>query len=477
MKRREFVKTLGGYIAALAAPGCSRRRDTPDPSPPNIILIVTDDQRHDALGCVGNPIIHTPVMDELAAGGIQFEHAFVTTPICAASRASIFTGLYERAHGYTFTKPPLSSTLMNRSYPALLRRSGYFTGFVGKFGIQVEDGVTASMFDRFHSTAYPYFKEVDGEKRHLTDIHGDMALAFLRERPSGRPFCLSLSFWAPHADDGSAQQYFWPDACGELYRDAIIPPSPTSEPEFFEALPDFLKDSLNRVRWFWRFDTPEKYQAMVKGYYRMISGIDRVIGRLREELVRLGLGNDTVIMLTSDNGYFLGERGFAGKWLMHEPSIRVPLIVYDQRLRQSSAGRVITEPVLNLDLAPTLLDLAGLPIPEEMQGRSFAPMMRGRNQPVRTEVFCEHLWDNPQIPQTECLRTGGWKYIRYLKHPEYEELYNLTDDPNESRNLAFDPGQSPRLLALRQRCRELAASAGCHPSPKTPAHYQGKGIK
>jgi len=459
MKRREFVKTLGGCAAALAVTDCARRKDKPDSSPPNIILIVTDDQRHDAVGCAGNPIIHTPVMDNLAARGIRFEHAFVTTPICAASRASIFTGLYERAHGYTFTKPPLSSTLMDSSYPAILRQSGYHTGFVGKFGIEVEDGVIGAMFDRFHSTAYPYFQEVDGKKRHLTDIHGDLALAFLRKRPHNQPFCLSLSFWAPHADDGSTQQYFWPDVCSEMYRDVVIPPPPTSEPEFFEALPDFLKNSLNRVRWFWRFDTPEKYQAMVKGYYRMISGIDRVIGRLREELVRQSIEHNTIIILISDNGYFLGERGFAGKWLMHEPSIRVPLIIYDPRIPQEFVGRIITKPALNLDLAPSLLDLASLPVPKKMQGRSLAPLMRDRNQPFRTEVFCEHLWDHPQIPQTEGIRTDGWKYIRYIKHPEYEEVYNLTDDPNESQNLASDPGQSLRLQNLRQRCRELADSA------------------
>jgi len=458
MKRRDFVKTLGACAAALAAPGRARRR-TLEPSPPNIILIVTDDQRYDALGCAGNPIIHTPVMDDLASRSIRFEKAFVTTPICTASRASIFTGLYERSHGYTFTKPPLSSALMDKSYPYLLRRAGYHTGLVGKFGIKVQDGVVNAMFDRFRSTAYPYFKEEDGEKRHLTDIHGDLALAFLRERPNDRPFCLSLSFWAPHADDGSTQQYFWPEACGELYRDVVIPPPPTSEPEFFEALPDFLKSSLNRVRWSWRFDTPEKYQAMVKGYYRMICGIDRVIGRLQEELVRQGIEHNTVIMFISDNGYFLGERGFAGKWLMHEPSIRVPLIIYDPRLSPAPGGRVIIEPALNLDLAPTLLEMAGVPVPEKMQGRSLVPLMRNPTRPFRTEVFCEHLWNHPQIPRTEALRTGGWKYIRYMDHPEYEELYDLTDDPDESRNLASDPGQSSRLQNMRRRCRELAEQA------------------
>jgi arylsulfatase A-like enzyme len=459
MKRRDFVKTLGGCVAAMAAPACLQREHIPQTSSPNIILLVTDDQRYDALGCAGNPIIHTPVMDDLAARGIRFDQAFATTPICAASRASIFLSRYERAHGFTFTKPPLSYTLMENSYPALMRKSGYHTGFIGKFGIKVEKGAIEAMFDPFHSTAYPYFKEVDGKKRHLTDIHGDQALSFLRERPADRPFCLSLSFWAPHAEDNSTRQYFWPDSCNKLYRDNVIPPPPTSEPEFFEALPDFFKNSFNRVRWFWRFDTPEKYQEMVKGYYRMISGVDRVIGRIREELVRQGIDQDTVIILTSDNGYFLGERGFAGKWLMHEPSIRVPLIVFDPKLPESHAGRVLNEPALNLDLAPTLLDLAGLSVPDEMQGLSLRPVIEGRKHPRRTQVFCEHLWDHPQIPQTECIRTGEWKYIRYMRHLEYEELYNLADDPDERQNLANDPEQASRLKNLRQRCREMAKSA------------------
>jgi alpha-L-rhamnosidase len=220
-----------------------------------------------------------------------------------------------------------------------------------------------------------------------------------------------------------------------------------------------MKDSLNRVRWFWRFDTPEKYQAMVKGYYRMINGIDRIIERLREELVRQGLEHDTVIILTSDNGYFLGEWGFAGKWLMHEPSIRVPLIVYDPRLPQALAGRVISEPTLNLDLAPTLLDFAGLAVPEKMQGYSLVPLLKGQTQTIRTEVFCEHLWDHPQIPPDRGSPYQGLEIHSLPEASDYEELYNLIDDPDESQNLASDPGQSLRLQSLRQKCRELAESA------------------
>ena len=164
-------------------------------------------------------------------------------------------------------------------------------------------------------------------------------------------------------------------------------------------------------------------------------------------------------MLMSDNGYFLGERGFAGKWLMHELSIRVPFIIYDPRMPSEFRGSVLDHMVLNIDIAPTLVDMAGIDVPKAMQGRSLAPLIKGQAGGWRQEVICEHLWDHPQIPQTEGLRTGGWKYIRYLKHPEYEELYNLTDDPNESQNLAFDPGQSLRSQNLRRRCQELAELA------------------
>jgi len=459
MKRRDFVKTVGAAAAALAVPGCREKSDRRrEINPPNLLVIVTDDQRYDALGCVGNPIIQTSFMDRLAMEGVRFEQAFVTTPICAASRASLFTGLYEGTHRYTFTKPPLSHEMMGRSYPALLRNAGYHTGFVGKFGIQVEEGATDVLFDRFHPTAYPYLRETGDGIRHLTDIHGEMAVDFLRRRPKDRPFCLSLSFWAPHAEDNTTQQYFWPPSCSHLYRDVTIPPPPLSDPEFFDALPLFLRESLNRIRWHWRFDTPEKYQAMVKGYYRMISGVDRVLGRLMEELARQGLDRNTVIVFTSDNGYFLGERGFAGKWLMHEPSIRVPLIVRDPRLPRGLGGNVRRDPVLNIDVAPTLLDLAGIPIPVQMQGRSFMGSLRKDIVLDGRDIFCEHLWNNPQIPQSECLRSAGWKYIRYLKHPEYEELYNLNDDPHESRNLAFDAEHAPRLQMFRRRCREKAES-------------------
>lgn len=452
--RREFLRsTLSGI--GLVSLGyvwnsCSTRRKKP-----NIIFLLTDDQRYDALGCAGNPIIRTPNMDWLARNGMRFEKAFVTTPICAASRASMFTGLYERRHGYTFTKSPIRQEYCDLSYPFLLRNAGYRTGFVGKFGIRVPEGVEEEWFDYFYPSSYPYFKDIDGEKKHLTDINMGRAIDFIRETDPIQPFCLSLSTWAPHAHDGEKQQYFWPAACDDLYRDVVIPPPELGEPSFFESLPEFVKKSMNRERWFWRFDTAEKYQEMVKGYYRMISGVDMALGRLLEELKLLNRHKDTIIILASDNGYFLGERGFAGKWTMHDLSVRVPLIIYDPRMARARRGMVDSSFVLNVDIAPTILDLAGLSIPQENQGRSLVPVIDGAEVESRQEILTEHLWDHPEIPQTEAVRTDRWKYIRYPQHTEFEELYDLENDPAEKNNVVFEQRYSEIRAKLSKACDRL----------------------
>ena len=394
-------------------------------------------------------------MDRLAQQGIRFDNAFVTTPICAASRASIFTGLYERKHGYTFTKPPLLKEHTDLSYPKLLKEAGYRTGFVGKFGIKVPEGVEKEWFDYFKPSSYPYFKDIEGQQKHLTDINMDRALDFIRGTDSDMPFCLSLSTWAPHAQDEEKQQYFWPAACDDLYRDVEIPPPVLGEPEFFAALPEFAQRSMNRERWYWRYDTPAKYQEMVKGYYRMISGVDMALGRLLSELKRQGRDRDTIIILMSDNGYFLGERGFAGKWTMHDLSIKVPLIIYDPRQAGTEQGRIESGLVLNVDIAPTLLEMAGVSIPREIQGRSLLELLNGSHPGWRQEFLTEHLWDHPDIPQTEAFRTNNWKYIRYPQHPGFEELYDLQNDPTEKNNLASNKLYSNYLDDFRKRCDRL----------------------
>ncbi len=424
---------------------------------PNIIFILTDDQRWDALGFAGNTIIHTPNMDKLAASGLFFKNAFVTTPICAASRASLFTGLYERTHDYTFGKPKLNDQYMYESYPFLMRKAGYQTGFVGKFGVKVNEGIEDSMFNVSKKTAWPYIKEIDGKKIHLADINGNYAIDFIKSHKD-QPFCLSLSFWSPHADDDEKEQYFWPSYCDSMYKDIYIPVPATADPSIFNSFPEFLKTTMNRQRWYWRYDTPEKYQKMVKGYYKMISGVDSVIGRIRNTLKEQGLAENTVIIFMGDNGLFLGERGYAGKWLMYEQSIRVPMIIYDPRQPQSSRGKVLEEMVLNVDVAPTILDLAGVNIPERYQGKSLTAFYKGHPEDWRSSIFCEHrLEGNPLLLKTECFRDETWKFIRYEDHPEFVELYNLKEDPNEINNLAFDKKYRSKIEFYSHKCDSTAS--------------------
>jgi arylsulfatase A-like enzyme len=194
---------------------------------------------------------------------------------------------------------------------------------------------------------------------------------------------------------------------------------------------------------------------MVKGYYRMISGIDMALGRLLGELKKSGKDKNTVIIFMGDNGYFLGERGFAGKWTMHDLSIRVPLIIFDPRNSGPDKNRVDENMVLNVDVTPTILDLAGVPVPGEMQGRSLVPVISGDNVTGRKEILTEHLWDRPEIPITEAVRTNRWKYIRYPQHPEYEELYDIRNDPDEKINLAMNADFTAIRNMMQKRCDDL----------------------
>jgi arylsulfatase A-like enzyme len=451
LTRREFLGASAAGLGAMAVSPRDAGRPA-DGGKPNILFILADDQRFDTMGCAGNPIIQTPNVDRLAREGVRFERSYVTTPICAASRASIFTGTFERTHGYTFTKPPLTRAFTSISYPAVLRKAGYRTGFVGKFGVAVEKGVEKEMFDFAKFTSLPHVQTIGGVERHMTEVEGESVVEFLRGARPGQPFCLAWCPWAPHADDGNPKQYFWPPAVDDLYRDVQIPVPEMAAPAYYEAQPEFLKNTMSRTRWAWRFDTPEKYQTMVKGYYRMISGIDLVLGRIMAELKRLGLDKNTIVIYTSDNGYFLGERGYADKWLMYDLSINVPLVVYDSRAPREDRGLVKNDMTLNVDLAPTIMDFAGIGVPALIQGKSLRPLL-GRKTPAwRTEIFCEELWDNPEIPQSECVRTERWKLIRYPQHPEYVELFDLQRDPQEKSNLAGDARHTAVLAGMRGDC-------------------------
>ena len=428
---------------------------------PNILFILTDDQRWNTLGCMGDTNILTPNIDRLAAQGVLFQNHFVTTSICCCSRASIFSGQYMRRHGIENFSQPFTDERWAETYPAVLRQNGYRTGFIGKFGVGNDPAVIAmtNKFDFWRGVpgqgAAYFINPKDPSRTHETARFGQEALEFLGSTATNQPFCLSVSFTAPHARDGMPhlEQYQPDERDLSLYTDITIPAPATDNATYFGNLPQSVQNSEGRRRWLWRFDTPEHFEISVKNYYRLISGIDREVGRVMTELEDRGLARNTVIIFTSDNGYFLGDRELSDKVYMYEEGLRDPLILYDPRQPSVNRGRTENAMTLNIDFAPTMLALAGVTPPARMQGRSLIPLVQNRHPADwRTEFFYEHHTLPKLIPPSEGVRTEGWSYIRWLdEKPLLEELFDLKADKLEEHNLATDSKYAQTLAQMRAR--------------------------
>jgi arylsulfatase len=378
------------------------------------------------------------------------------------SRASLLTGQWMSRHGTTAFE--MFDTPWEQTFPARLRAAGYWTGHVGKWHNGKFPGDGYDFGRAYHGRHF--LKQPDGSTVHVTRKNERDALEFLRTRPKEKPFCLTVAFFAPHAEDPHPKQYLYQPESEPLYRDVTVPTPETAGEAFVRRLPPFIADDKNegRARWRERFDTPEKYQQYMKAYYRMVSEVDAACGRVLDELKSQGLLKNTLVVFTTDNGYFHGEHGLADKWYPYEESIRVPLIVRDPRSPASMRGKTNDEFVLNVDLAPTLLAAAGVPAPEAMQGRDFSPLYLAGGQPAqpawREEFFYEHatIRNTDFIPSSQALVRKDVKYIWWpdFKH---EELFDLRHDPHETHNLAADPAQQAVLEGLRERFKELAAEA------------------
>ena len=463
LSRRQMLRASLFAASVAAAPGCVNHllvSKTPTTKVsarrPNLVLLVTDDQRSESLGCAGNTVIQTPNIDGLAARGVRFTQSFATTAICMSSRASILTGMYTRVHGIDDFTKPLARNLFEQSYPMLLRKAGYRIGFVGKWGV---DGGEMPKAD------YDYFQGYQGQgkyfsapgSKHLTVTETEQALEFLHGCKQEQPFCLAISFKAPHIEDEGLFQpqvysrYPYDRALDPLYVDDIVPPIKTVDAA---PLPQFLKESLNCTREASDFYAPN-YQEAMKDLYRLVSGVDIAVGKIVEALEQLGFDDNTVIIYTADHGSFYGEHGFGGKWLMYEEAIRTPMIVCDPRLPKERRGTTSDEMVLNLDVPATVLSIAGILPPSGMQGKSIMPLVLGETPAWRTEWFYENHFRNQKagpIAASEGIRTRDWKYIRYIDtDPMCEQLYDLNSDPREERNLAGDPMYAEHLSALRAR--------------------------
>lgn len=449
-----FISLATSLLCAVSGAAPKTQSDRP-----NIVFLFCDDLRYDGVGANGNPIIETPNLDKLAEAGLSFDRAFVTSAICVTSRASIMNGQYAARSGWRFGKMEgkgLSPEQLATTYHGLLQKGGYQVGYVGKYHI----GRSPEDFFDFNRAFEGQGQFLKKAEPHLTAKIGDQSMDALEyfSLKDDQPFMLTIGFKAPHVQDGQEPPFYPYDEAltGHLYADIEMPPPALDDEAFFQSQPAFIREGLNRIRWRWRLQDPEQYQQSVKGYYRLVSGVDHVVGRVLEKLEALGLSDNTIVVFSSDHGVYLGDRGLAGKWLAHEASIHVPLIVLDPRVPSEQRGTRRNEMALLIDLAPTFLDWAGLDAFEPMQGVSFAPIVRGEKpDDWRTEFFYDHYYRPDIIPASEAVRTERWKYIRYVdREPLYEELYDLRDDPLEANNLAAYPEYAHELSVMQTKWAE-----------------------
>lgn len=440
-------------LTLIGLAGCQGPAKQDAARKPNFLILISDDQRWDQLSCAAQPLIpqlKTEHMDRLAQQGVYFTQAFVTTPICAVSRASIMTGRYVSTHGMNHFRTPLAPDVLRKSYPAILHDHGYRTGVLGKWGMGTEG--TEPIFDVFNAWAHQgkYFHETDRGRIHNAQWLANEARQFLETGDADQPFCLTVCYKSPHHP-------YQPDPRDQnLFADVAIPKRKTDTPQAYRAIQsDMMDKSLNRWCYFDERKDAATRDHFEKNFLRCVMSLDRSIGQIMQTLRELDLEKNTVVVFLSDHGYLWGEHGLGGKWLLYEESIRIPLIIRGPGIAHRMRGEKLPHLALNIDIAPTLIDLAGIAIPEEMDGVSLKPLLRGCDVKLRSDFFLEHVGvidvKHP-IPDSMGVRSEDWKYIRYVNvQPKIEELYHLRTDPLESRNLIDDPNHAATKARLRKR--------------------------
>ena len=500
---------------------------------PNFIFILTDDQRYDLLGTSGNELIKTPHLDQLAQEGILFENAHVTSAICTPSRISILLSQFERKHSVNFNSgTSVSEEAWNESYPVVMKKNGYYTGYVGKNHAPIGDGgyqsgLMDASFDYWyaghgHLSFYPKDRHEifaaakqntqieimdEGVSDFFSNAHKlEGAKHFLNQRPKEQPFCLSIAFNLPHGASTTTMKMLDtdPETYKSLYRDNEIPlpvdyiakkdiKTPKLPPEVLHV--DDRQDIYDFV------DNETDLKERIIRNMQAVTGIDMLVGNLRATLKQLNLDKNTIVIFTSDHGIFWGENGLGGKALCYEICTKVPMIIHNPMSTENTKGIVNNELVQTIDIAPTMLQYAGINIPNSYQGKPLNDMIEGNNEPIRDYLYTENLWSTHfGNPRCESVQNKEWKYIRYYKNENissknvmaiakehninltkllygnhdpqiavyqtyiessvngepavYEELFHLKTDPEEKNNLINNPNYTRELKNLRLAWRE-----------------------
>jgi N-acetylglucosamine-6-sulfatase len=450
-------------------------------SAPNVLLILCDDLRWDAMSCAGHPYLKTPNIDRLAAEGVRFRNAFCTTSLCSPSRASILSGLYAHSHRVlnNFTEYPANLP----SFPRQMQAAGYETAYIGKWHMGEDNDERRPGFDywvshkgqgKYYGTEFNINGQREVRSGYYTRVVTDYAVDWLK-RPrggTGKPWLLMLGHKAPHS-------FYIPEPKYSNAFDHVKIEYPDTAFKL-DGKPAWIKDRL--YTWHgiygplfeWRKEFPDDrpeavkdFAAMTRAYWGTILSVDDGVGRLYHTLQELGQLDDTVIIFMGDNGLLNGEHGMVDKRTMHEPSIRVPLVARYPGLSSPNQPRIIEQQVLTIDLAPSILELCGAPALRSIQGKSWKKLVQSGDPAWRTSWFYEYNYEKqfPYTPNVRGVRTDEWKYIHYphgdgAPDRHLAELYNLKNDPDERHNLINDPACAAKLKELEAELGQLMKASG-----------------
>lgn len=464
MTRRQFLATT-----SLAASAQVAKR-------PNVVYIVTDDQRWDLLSLRGHPFVKTPNMDRIGVEGALFVNSFVTTSLCSPSRASFMTGRYPHQHQVQTNGRSAVFDKSEMTFPRLLHEVGYHTAYIGKWHIG-NDSAPRPGFDYW--AVLPgqgaYFDpevNVNGALRtfegHVDAVTASLATGFLESRPDPQPFCLCVGIKSPHA------QQLPPNDMLNLLNDVEVPKPPSwAEDYAVTQKPQIVGGSCIQADRFFHGPRQLKgsWDRYIKDFYRCVMSADRAVGQILDTLDRLKLTDNTLVVFVGDNGFFLGEHRLVDKRFAYEEALRIPMLMrYPGAV---TAGTVVPQIVLNIDVCPTILDFCGATVPTNISGKSVRPLLNGGGRVAwREEMlydYRERIW---QTPALVAIRTERFKYIEYLEGSRGEELYDLLVDPGEMRNLAPDKRHAALRADMRRRLERLKEQTGWTPPdtsrPNTP---------
>lgn len=437
--------------------------------PRNVVFILSDDHRYDAMSFMGHQFAQTPNMDAMASDGVHLKNAFVTTSLCSPSRASILTGLYTFRHRVIDNQRAVPEGTV--FFPQYLQQAGYSTGFIGKWHMGRGTDEPRPGFDHWVSflgqgsylpPSPDYTLNVNGErvpqKGYITDELTDYAVDWLEEqKDSDKPFFLYLSHKAVHANFTPPERH-----AGSMADKPFTPPASQADTdENYEDKPRWLRDQRNS----WHgVDFPYHSDLDIEDYYKRyaeaLSGVDDSIGRVMDQLKEMGVYDDTLVIYMGDNGFMFGEHGLIDKRVAYETSIRVPMLMQCPNLFDGDT--VVDEVVANIDIAPTVFEAMGLQKPSYMDGQSFLRLGQGEEIPWRDYFLYVYYWEKnfPQSPTVFSLRGDRYKYITYYGLWDTDELYDLQQDPGESRNILYEPEYQQIAADMETRLYDMMDEMG-----------------